>query len=243
MPDLRLTFAATLGVAALCPIAPGVAQDDTGFRRFELTPYFGAYVPVTDAFSINAFGLIPGTLVPVEVDLDGKQNSGFAIGGRLDGWLGRSLAVEGTFGWASSDVETTRVLEAADTTLIDEATVGAAVWTASLRLVGKVVAVDRAAVILIGGGPALIGRSGDAYGAPAFDVPNASSVRGTTDVGGVLGLEVRVDASARVAIRLDAEAYLYSLSIAFDDVVFGTVSSPSKFQTDLLFSAGFAIGL
>lgn len=237
------------------PVAPALAAqeeppspDGPGRQpawSVEVTPFVGAFVPLAELFEFSATGIIPGTVVPAEVTLVGKQKSSLAMGGRVSGWFNARLGVEGTFTYAFSDLDVTRTRRATTVTLTDERTVGANVWTAAVRVLYRLAAIDRSAVVLLGAGPVIVSRGGDAFDAPAFDFPSTGSVSGTTDLGGVIDLGVRIDASSRVAIRLDAEAYMYSASLSFADPVFAgdVLTSNSKFQTDLVLSAGLAIGL
>lgn len=210
---------------------------------FELTPYAGAFVPLTDLFEFSAVGTI--FAVPARVTLVGRQRSSIAIGGRASGWFSARLGVEGTLTYASSDLDVARTIEIPGQIRMDDRTVAASVWTAAVRVVYRLARIDRSAVVLLGAGPMVISRGGDAFNAPAFDLAGTSAVSGTTDVGGVVDLGVRIDASSRVAVRLDAEAYMYSASLSFTDPLFagGELTSGSKFQTDLVLSAGLAIGL
>jgi hypothetical protein len=247
-PLLALSLAAAFGAAP--PLAAQGGAGATGADAaavwpVEITPFIGAYLPLTDLFEFSAIGTIPGTVVPARVTLTGKQRSAFAFGGRLSGWFNPRLGAEGTVAYASSEVDVARTIESVATKVNDDRSVGARVWTATARVLYRLARIDRSAVILIGAGPAIISRGGDAYEAPAFDLASTGDVSGTTDIGGVVDLGTRIDASSRIAIRLDAEAYLYSASLSFLDPVFARdlLTSESRFQFDLILSAGLALGL
>ncbi len=210
----------------------------------EVTPFVGAFAPVAELLTFSATGLILG--VPVRVTLAGKQMSSVALGGRVSGWFTTRLGAEGTFTYAFSDLDIMQTIEIpTEPDRIQNFTAGASVWTAAVRVLYRLARIEQSAVILVGVGPAIISRGGSAYDAPALDLPNAGAIKGTTDLGGVFDLGVRIDASSRVAIRLDAEAYLYSASLSLANPIFagGNPASSSKFQTDVVLSGGLSIGL
>ena len=222
-----------------------VSTTESSGWTVEVTPFVGAYIPLNQLARFSSTLLILG--VPARVTLEGNQASSFTLGGRLSGWLSRRLGVEGTFSYAWSDLDVTRTIEIPGEVRRLDVASGASVWAASARLLYRLARIERSAVVLLGAGPAIVSRGGEAYDAPAFGLPGTGSVSGTTDLGGVVDLGIRVDAGSRIAIRLDAEAYLYSVSLSIAQP-FGTVNSPdlrsdSRFQADVLLSAGLAFGL
>jgi len=224
------------------------SQDGSGRQAVwpvEITPFVGAFVPLAELFEFSGTGIIPGTVVPAEVTLVGKQKSSVAIGGRISGWFSSRLGAEGSFTYAFSELDVTRTRRTPFQAVTDDRTVGASVWSAAVRVLYRLARIDQSAVILLGAGPVVVSRGGEAFDEPAFGLSGTGAVSGTTDLGGVVDLGVRVDASSRVAIRLDAEAYMYSASLSFADPVFvgDVLTSSSKFQTDIVLSAGLAIGL
>ena len=223
---------------------PPTVDSGQGAWRIEVTPFVGAYVPLAELLEFSDTGLILG--VPARVTLEGKQTNSFAIGGRVTGWFDRRFGVEGTFTYAFSDLDVTQTIEIpTQPDRVRSATLGAYVWTAAVRAVYRLARIDRSAVILAGLGPAIIDRGGDAFSAPALGLTSAGAVDGTTDVGGVFDLGARIDAGSRVAIRLDAEVYMYTASLSLANPLFagGDPPSSSKYQTDLVLSAGVAVGL
>jgi hypothetical protein len=225
------------------PPSEGAATGQ-GVWPVEVTGFVGALVPLAELLQFQSTGLILG--VPVRVTLAGKQKNSVAIGGRVSGWFSGRIGAEGTFTYSFSDLDVMRTIEIpTEPDRIQNTTAGASVWTVAVRVLYRLARIDKSAVILVGAGPAIISRGGSAFDAPALGLPGAGAVTGTTDLGGVFDLGVRIDASSRVAIRLDAEAYLYSASLSLANPIFtgGAPPASSKFQSDLVLSAGLAIGL
>ncbi|UCF20750.1 MAG: outer membrane beta-barrel protein [Gemmatimonadota bacterium] len=183
----------------------------------ELEPYIGVFIPIMD-------------VIDQEVDTEdvvAGQKEALAVGGRITLWLGGALGVEGNFGYAFSDVTVSEGGVASDTS--------ANVYAADARLVLKFGIPLAPVSFHVNGGVALIGRSGDAYD----DVSD-----GKTNVGGVVGLGTRVKLPGILAIRADADAYLYKTRLTIDNEEFGgEFQFDSQFQSDILLSAGLVIGL
>ena len=241
---ILLVLTASPALVAQAVPSSGDEAGERGAWSIELTPFIGAYVPLADLLAFSGTGLILG--VPVRVTLAGKQENSVALGGRLSGWFSSRLGVEGTFTYAFSDLDVTQTIEIpTEPDRVRNAALGASVWTAAVRAIYRLARIDQSAVILAGVGPAIISRGGDAYAAPALGLTNAGGIDGTTDLGGVFDIGARIDAGSRIAIRLDAEAYLYSASLSLAGPLFpgGVPPSSSKFQTDIVLSAGLAIGL
>jgi hypothetical protein len=143
--------------------------------------------------------------------------------------------VEGNFAYALSDGELT-VSEPGGTiteicTLPDESC-SAAVWLGSVKALFRTFANEQWSFHLAAGG-AVISRSGDFY----------QEATETTDFGGVLGVGATVDLSPRIGIAIDVEDYLYSYSATIESTDIGTLDTGSKFQNDLVFTAGLVIHL
>ncbi len=204
-------FGVTVALA-LSGVAPLFAQG------IEIEPYVGVYIPTQDLVD-----QVPGGAF-TEL-LQASQKEGLAVGGRVTVWLAM-LGLEGNVLYAFSDAQTS-VDGDADP---DES---AAVWTADGRLVLKLL--PGPVSVHIGGGVALISRTGDFYD----EVSD-----GTSNVGGVAGLGVRVKLPGVLALRADADGYFYSSQLTAD--LDGTpVEFDSATQFDLVLSAGlvFSLGL
>lgn len=217
-----------LCVAALLAItsaAPAAAQH----VMIDINGFGGLYLPTTDVieFDTDLIGL-PG------LEATAKQKTAAAFGGRITVWVQRAFGVEGGFAYALSDGD----VELDGQDICDETFDGDAivcdanVWFGSLKGLYRFAPPAGAIwAIHLGGGVAVIGRGGDAF----------EDADGTTDIGGVLNVGATFDLTPQVAIRLDAEDYLYSAQ--FEDSETGIEIGDSKFQNDLLFTGGIAIRL
>lgn len=180
----------------------------------EIEPYVGVYIPFADIANQAIDG----------VDVVAKQKEALAVGGRIGIGLG-ILAVEGNFMYAFSDGE--------NTAEGGTESQSAGIWAADARLLLKLL--PGPISLHISGGPAFIGRSGDFYS----DVTD-----GKTDLGGAVGAGLRVKLPGILAIRGDADLYLYSASVTANiEGVPAPVTTDSQFQADLVLSAGLVISL
>ncbi|KPK80991.1 MAG: hypothetical protein AMS25_08150 [Gemmatimonas sp. SM23_52] len=170
---------------------------------------------------LTAYG---GVFVPLNDIVDdedigtGKHESALAVGGRLTLGLPGPLGVEGTFNYALSDVGA------------DSDTEGAHVWSVSGRAVFEFGLPAAPLTFFVNGGIAYIGRGGDAY----------DEVEDKSNVGGVAGVGLKVGLPGLLAIRLDAEDYIYSAK----PTIGGLEPADSQLQNDIVVSAGlvFSIG-
>jgi hypothetical protein len=205
-------------VKRLCGLAAALVlvtgSPATAQIPIEIEPYVGVYVPFQD--------LVKEAVDGVDVVLGHKE--GLAVGGRLGLGLG-GIGVEGNFMYAFSDVE-----GKADGSTGEES---AALWVADARLVLKLL--PGPIGLHVNGGVALIGRSGDFY--KGID-------EGKTKVGGAVGAGLRVKLPGILAIRGDADVYLYSAKLTADiPELGGVVTTESQFQADLVLSAGLVFSL
>jgi hypothetical protein len=182
----------------------------------EIEPYVGVYVPFADLVS----DVVDGVGVTV------KHKEALTLGGRLTFGLG-ALGVEGNFVYAFTDVRAKTDGEA------DEWS--GAVWVADARAVWELS--PGPIGLHFNAGIALIGRGGDFY--DSFEIDG-----GKTDVGGALGAGIRVRLPGILAIRSDADLYLYSTQLTGTvPGVAEPVTLEAKFQTDLVLSAGLVLSL
>jgi hypothetical protein len=178
----------------------------------EIEPYVGVYIPFADL----------ADQVIQDFDLVASQKEALAVGGRVGLGLG-IVTVEGNFMYAFSDGEVTD-----DGDTISES---ASIWAADARLLLKLL--PGPISLHVSGGPAIIGRSGDFYD---------EVTDGKTDLGGALGVGIRVKLPGILAIRGDADLYLYSSELTADTDI-GEVTFDSQFQSDLVLSAGLVFSL
>ena len=184
-----------LGLAvAVLSVVPSTAA-----AQLELDGYLGAYIPLNNLESVN---------------LTAQQKTALAVGARATVWLA-VLGIEATFMYAASDRESDESGVMVDTS--------AEIWAASARLALKLGLPVVPITFYFNGGPALIGRGGEAY----------VDAEDKTDIGGVLGGAVLLG-RGKIRLRGDVEAYLYSFTGEAID---------SQFQTDIVVSAGLVLAL
>jgi hypothetical protein len=222
----------TCGVVALVvPLLAGpalaqqVAVDVSGFG--------GVYLPLTDWQFSDEVAQAGGFSEAVA-----EQSGAVLFGGRLTLWVTDVLGVEAGFAYALSDIE----VEATTVGVGSEDICGqdfagepfecdASVWLASVKGLYRFAPQPGGIwAIHIGGGLAMIGRTGDAY----------DETEGTTDVGGVVNIGATFDVAPQVAIRLDVEDYLYSVKLEEEG---GLELGDSQFQNDLVFTGGIVVKL
>jgi len=178
----------------------------------EIEPYVGVYIPFADIANQAIQG----------ADIVANQKEALAVGGRVGLGLG-IIAVEGNFMYAFSDGESK-----ADGETDSQS---ASIWAADVRLLLKLL--PGPISLHLSGGPAFIGRSGDFY---------SEVTEGKTDLGGAIGAGLRVKLPGILAIRGDADLYLYSASVTAN-IEGVPVTTDSQFQGDLVLSAGLVISL
>lgn len=221
----RMILLTTVGLV-LAGAGPARAQ-----VQVDLIPFAGAYLPTGDLANFN----IPLTPGPGNANLKAKHKTGFLFGGRVDVWLSHAFGVEGSFAYAFSNGELTAAEPGGTITDICEDTpqsCGAAVYLGSVKGLYRIFANEQWSVHFAGGGT-LIARSDDLY-----EVASE-----TLDFGGVLGVGATVELSSRIGIAVNAEDYLYSYSSTVDIEGYDPVDTGSKFQNDLVISAGLVIHL
>lgn len=182
----------------------------------DLEPYIGVYIPFTDIVdAADIVGDVPDVV---------SQKEAFVIGGRVSLGLLPTLAIEGNamYAFSEAEAEDGGSVEAAD----------AHVWAADGRLVLRLL--PGPVSPHIGGGIALIGRGGDAF---------EEVTGGKTDVGGVVGAGLKVKLPGIIALRGDADVFLYSAEFTVEPTPGEELSLGSQFQADLVLSAGLVISL
>ncbi|KPK75380.1 MAG: hypothetical protein AMS25_18425 [Gemmatimonas sp. SM23_52] len=218
-------------VALVVPLLAGpalaqqVAVDVNGFG--------GVYLPVTDWQFSDQVAQAAGFSEAVA-----QHSTAVLFGGRLTLWVTDVFGVEAGFAYALSDIEVEATTVGVGTENIcgqefagEPFDCDASVWLASLKgLYRFAPQFGGIWAIHIGGGLAMIGRTGDIY----------DETEGTTDVGGVVNIGATFDVAPQVAIRLDVEDYLYSVKLEEEA---GLELGDSQFQNDLIFTGGIVIKL
>jgi len=168
----------------------------------------------------GAGSLVPwaGIYVPTDnkfstVGGDIKRNNSFIGGARLTLWGKSPLGLELSAGYSPAMVSV-----AGATVNGDHKT---NVFVSSLKLMVGLSPAASPVGIFVGAGPAII-RQGD-------DVLHQG--KSHTDLGGAVGLGVRIPVAGTLAVRFDGEDYLYG----------GDFAGSKKFQNDLALSTGLSI--
>jgi hypothetical protein len=210
---------------ALTPAICIASASPAWAQRVEVTPFAGAVGPLSNVVEEEAtlFG-----------DLTANHKVGPLFGGRVTVWLVSGLGVEGQAAYALSDGEVEldgEPTDCADAGLAEDC-LDASIFFGAAKLLYRSGSPDAAASVHLGGGAAVISRSGNAY--DTFGIEE-----GKTDIGGVVNLGASFRLAPSVSIRIDAEDYLSSAK--FTDSL-GEETDP-KFQNDLTLTAGIQIGL
>lgn len=206
---LRKSVTLAVAAAAFWTV-PAFAQ------QVELSPYVGAVVPFSNVLEEE-----DPTLGSTEL----KHKVGIALGGRVTLWTPGSLGFEGQFAYALSNVKLT--VDGTEVEDCGEACDASIVFGAA-KVMFRFAPPAGGASFHIGGGPAVISRSGNAY----------EGAEGTTDIGGVVNLGVSFKVGPVVSVRVDAEDYLSSAKFGAEGA-----ESESKFQNDVVLAAGVQIGV
>lgn len=201
-------------------------------NRFEVTPWVGSYYAISpfynDDFDLTNVGGTGTTNIKV------SQDNTVMFGIRAAVPMGQTIALEGSFGFARSNVS--YVIKDA---IVDNG--GDPVFDASRNeksnvMIGSVRAVikPRRSNLSLILGAIVVNHNGDFWDADGIDGK-------LTSFGGVVGLGVRANVTPRFALNIRAEANLYSFDPdKGDDTEAGFF--PGKFQQDLVFSIGIPLG-
>ena len=193
-------------------VAFGVAVATTPCAgQVEVTAYGGSYAPTADAISgfSNAFTF------PAQ-PYAAKQATSPLVGGRVTEWLSRRLAVEGSVGYASSDLSGT----------------SAYVVTGGVTLLLSVKPRAAGASVYVTGGVGAVAHGGHAY----------LDLVGTTGWSPVVGVGARLRAGPSLAIRAGLEDYLFNFSPHVRPSL-GGGPTRSQLQNDLVFSLGCSVSV
>ena len=194
------------------------------FWRLAVGPVVGLALIVTarpaDAQGIGSVVPWAGIYVPTKNKFSGvggdiKRENSFIGGGRITLWGKSPLGLELSAGYAPANISV------AGATVNGERKSN--VFVGSLKLMLGLSQATSPVGIYIGAGPAVIRRGDDLL----------HEGESHTDFGGAIGAGVRIPVAGSLAVRFDAEDYLYG----------GNFSGSKDFQNDLALSAGLSLGL
>ena len=215
-------------------VAPIVASAQT-VKRVVLTPYAGVYAPTTNLAEVGAAA--GGT----SASLNLKQKTALALGANASFWFTDRTAVEVGAAYAYSDAKGSVGLTGTDQTFSGTVSNNAHAILASAKFMVSMLPSTSPMNLRLGIGPALVSRGGSAYKSDEL-----GKFTGLTDVGGAVSLCTKIPVTKQVGVRLRGESFMYTSKLGFKDAVDPTnnFKFDSKFQNDLLFSAGlqFAFG-
>jgi hypothetical protein len=226
---VRLLGASVVIAAVLA--TPAIAGAQTT-RRLVITPYAGVYAPTGHLLKL---GLAAGGQ---SANLTMKQKASFALGGNASYWLTERTAIEVGATYAFSDATASANLSGGEEPFAFTGSENAYALLATAKYMVSMLPSTSPMSLRLGLGPALVTRGGSAYKSDS-----EGKFSGLTDVGGAISLCTKIPVTKLVAVRLRGESYLYSARLKFEDPVDPTNNFrfDSRFQTDLLFSAGLQL--
>ncbi len=217
-PRLDLVTLTTLGLAFLAaPSAP--AQHGLDF-----VPYVGFYVPTTNMMN-PAFAGVPAM----------TQRSSIILGARVTWSLPSHVGIEGTLGYAPSNVDPGATYGCCN---------AAHVITASARVLAPLLFAGGAPLLRVGGGMGVVSHGGRAY----------ANTSGATSIAGIAsaGMAFRLGPTP-LTLRLDAEDYMFNSRLGAEpgcdrggytgfcgQLLRASGAFKPQFQHDLVLSVGLA---
>ena len=227
------SFFASIAAGALL-VAPSLGGAQT-VRKVVLTPYAGVFAPTTNLAEFGAAG--GGASASINL----KQKTALALGANASFWFTERTAVELGAAYAFSDAKGSVGVSGTGQDFAASMSDNAYAILASAKLMVSLLPTTSPVNLRFGVGPALVSRGGSAYKAD-----EVGKLTGLTDFGGAVSLCTKVPITKLVALRVRGESFMYSAKLGFKDAVDPTnnFKFDSKFQNDLLFSAGlqFAFG-
>jgi Outer membrane protein beta-barrel domain len=210
----------SLGLASAICLVPALSASA---QLVEVAPFVGVVVPLSNVIEQED---------PLFGELAGSHEVGPMFGGRLTLWFTDRLGLEGQAAYAFSNAEAEQGGESFDCADIGlpEDCLDASIFFGAAKLLYRLVSPHAEVSAHLGGGPAVISRSGNAY--DSFGIET-----GKTDIGGLVNLGVSFRVSPRVFIRVDAEDYISSAK--FTNL--SGLETDSKLQNDLTITAGVQI--
>ncbi|HYD52952.1 MAG TPA: hypothetical protein VEA99_10005 [Gemmatimonadaceae bacterium] len=221
-----------IAVAAACLVAAPTRTAAQQLDTFVITPYAAVYVPTADVVSQKA------AAGPFSAAVSGRHDTALALGANASYWITDRFALEVGGAYAFSNVESTGALAEPGGSLAFSQTDDAYVLLASAKVMVNMLPSSSRYNVRLGVGPAVIHRGGDGY------KRDEAELTALTNVGGAVSLCTKFPVTPRFGVRLRAESYMYSTRIRLEDPTDNTsFRFDSKFQNDLLLSAGFQLTL
>jgi hypothetical protein len=205
----------SLGLASAICLVPALSASA---QRVEVAPFVGVVVPLSNVIEQED---------PLFEELSGRHEVGPMFGGRVILWFTDRLGLEGQAAYAFSNGEVEQDGESFDCADfgLPEDCLDASIFFGAAKVVYQLGGQNGSIRAHLGGGPAIIDRSGNAY---------QGYEEGKTDIGGVVNLGVSFKVAPRVSIRVDAEHYISFAK--FTD--FSGDETDSELQNDLTLTAG-----
>lgn len=227
---MMTTRKATLRAAALALVATVGLATGAG-AQWRVTAFGGVYTPTNDVGNMSE--TVGGTTGTVAL----KHQTGFTVGLNANRWFAESFGFEGTFAYVNSDAKTTASLTG-DLPISGSQSYGGDLYIGAAKLLYGITPHTSPQLFYVSGGPAVIGASGSAYNAQ-----NGIKTDRSTSFGGVLGVGARLHMTDLLCLKLGADDYMYNAHIKMYDTTDPTsrIDFGSKFQNDLVFSAGVSL--
>ena len=223
-----VSFVSSGRVLAVLAVALGSPMALAAQNRFEVTPWVGSFFSLAsyynDNFDLTTIGGTGTTNIKV------SQENTAMYGLRVSVPIGATLAAEGSFGFATSNVRFV-IKDPTQTGGFDAATTDkGSVIIGSLRAVIK----PRRSNLSLLFGAIVVHHGGKFWDDPLLDGK-------FTNFGGVAGIGLRANVTPRFPITIRAEGNFYQFDPdKGDNAAAGFY--PGKMQSDLVFSLGVPLG-
>ena len=220
----------SLRVVALALVASAALATAAG-AQWRVTGFGGVYTPTADVGKMSAtIGTNTGQIAL-------KHQTGFILGLNANRWFAERAGFEGTFAYVNSDAKYSGSVTG-ELPLAGSQNYGSNLFIGAAKLMYGLTPHNSAQLFYVSAGPAIIGASGNAYKEQSGVKTDRS-----TSFGGVVGLGARMHLNELLCLKLGADSYMYNAKIKMYDTADPTTKLDfgSKFQNDLVFSAGLSL--
>lgn len=199
--------------------------------QWRVTAFGGVYTPTVDVGKMSA------TVGTTTGEIALKHKTGFIVGLNANRWFAERAGFEGTFAYVNSDAKYSAAVTG-ELPVAGSQSYGSNLFIGAAKLLYGITPHNSAQLFYLSAGPAIIGASGSAY----KEQEGVKTDRSTA-VGGVVGLGARMHLNDLLCLKLGADSYMYNAKIKMYDTADPTTKLDfgSKFQTDLVFSAGLSL--